>query len=147
MAEKLKSLKESHQHIKRLAAQGKSTAEIAEIMGMHPDSVGNIKRSPLFQVALAGHRMAIDEEIAKTTADSIVNDPVVKIFEEAKVDAAAKVVGLMRHAQSEKLQSDNAWEILNRTGYRPKEGPEGKQQVVIAAEQMLVLNQALSECS
>jgi len=101
----------------------------------------------LFQVALHGHRMSIDEEIVKVTADNVVNDPVVKILEEAKVDAAAKVVGLMHHAQSEKLQSDNAWEILNRTGYRPKEGSEGKQTVVIAAEQMLVLNQALSECS
>ena len=147
MAERLKNMSEKHQRIKRLTAQGMGTEQVAELLGMHPESVRLIKRSPLFQASLSRHQMSIDEEIAKETAQKVVhNDPVLQILDEAKIPAAKKVVGLMECATSEKLQSENAWEILNRTGYKPKESGNVAPKVVIAADQMVVLAEALSEC-
>jgi len=147
MTAKIRNLSQGHQEIKRLTAQGWSTKRVAELLGMHPESVRQIKASPLFRKALAGHQMSIDERIVEKTAEHVVHgDPVRKILEGAKVGAAQKVVSLMQLARSEKIQSDNAWEILKHAGYQPKESGAGSAtQIVIPINQVLVLNQALAE--
>ena len=146
MASRLKKLKERHQEIKRLTAAGRTTAEVAELLDMHPESVRQIRRSPVFVRELGIHERGIDEKIAERVAERIVDDPVLKALQGSKVRAVNKVIDLMDGAESQKLQSDNAWEILNRTGYRPKEeGAGAATQIIIPVNQMLVLNQALEE--
>ena len=126
--------------------QGWSNKRIAEVLEMHVESIRQIRRSPIFVQALRTHEKGIDEKIAEKTAERIVDDPVVACLNDAKLGAAKKVVHLMNGAGSEKLQSDNAWEILNRTGYRPKEeGAGAATQIIIPVNQVLVLNQALKE--
>ena len=126
--------------------QGWKSKRIAELLDMHPESVRQIRRSPVFVRELGIHERGIDEKIAERVAERIVDDPVLKALQGSKVRAVNKVIDLMDGAESQKLQSDNAWEILNRTGYRPKEEGAGvATQIIIPVNQMLVLNQALAE--
>lgn len=145
----LKNMSERHQIMKRLCAQGRTSREIATQLGMNQQTVRLIRRSPLFQAALKDHRASIDEKVAERVADQLVKgDPVREAFEKAKLPAAQKVIALMHEANSEKLQSENAWEILNCTGYKPREGGSGAPPtVVITGSQVMLLQETLNECT
>ena len=98
----LKSERPEHRAIIMMTAAGMGNKEIADAIGFTAQTVMYIKKQPwavkqiLLEIERAGR------------------EPVMMLLKGAAIEAAEKQLDLMRNAQSEKVQSENAEKILDR---------------------------------
>ena len=104
--------------ILRRILSGATNKVIAEAMGLSENRVSFIVTSPIFQAK----QTSSQEIINKKFNDELATDPVKKIFQKHKEQAAKKIVKLME-ADSQKLQREAAVDVLEFQGYnkKPKE--------------------------
>ena len=94
--------------------RGKTVAEIAKELGMHPRTISIIIKSPQFQHELGMRREEINEIANVDIATD--NDEVAETLKKAGLDAARKLIGGL-DSEDESIKFKSATDILDRTGY------------------------------
>ncbi len=123
--------------------QGFGHSQIAVEMGMAPESVGRVVRSPLFQQKAAVRREELDKEESKVLVKTTVQAQ--DILNSAAQSAAEVQVELLT-SPDEKVVLSSSKAILERA-LGPVGGVQEQKsvQVLISIEQMNVLQQAILE--
>lgn len=99
-----------------LYMRGKSGQEIAATVGLSPETVARICTSDLFKTKQAEFELKVTEKARK-------------LFEDKALEAAQKVVRLMKEGKpDEKLQFEAAKEILYQVGIKPIEVIETRKR-------------------
>lgn len=99
---------------------GRRNGEIATLVGMTESRVSIIRNSPLYKGQLALRRTELQTTIIDKKSTQITEDPVHKVLQGAKIEAAEKLQEKMAGAKNEFLQVACAKDILDRTGYAPE---------------------------
>lgn len=106
----LAELRTQHRQLARLKHEGYKAPEIASQMDMPLSTVRNILADPLFKSHVASLDDASDEKVIDAR----------KVLADGAVMAAQKVVELV-NSYDEKLGLSAARDVLDRTGYSPKQ--------------------------
>ena len=139
----MKRLLPRHHRILDLCIQGLNSGSIAEILGMHKDSISLITRSPLFQDALARRRDKHTETIDQKDAETLTRSRA--LLEEASEQAAQTQIDLLDEDKNDSIRLRASQHILDRVfgdGSIPR---DSKQKVEINAKQVQVLQLAINE--
>lgn len=101
-----------HKHIVMLHVAGMRNCDIAEQLGYTESRVSQILTDPRAKEMVARMSTEFIEQLTIETQDRIQG---------AALEAFEKVLYLMRHAESERIQQVSAFDILDRAGFKPKE--------------------------
>jgi DNA-binding transcriptional MerR regulator len=107
----IKQLWEHHHTILRMVALGMSNKEIADTVGCTPQTVSNVRNSPMAQGVLDQHREKLDEEVV-TMAERINR------FAPTALALLEDIIDGRRDAPMG-LQAKTAENYLARAGYGP----------------------------
>ena len=140
----IKRLRQRHRKMVELYLGGDHTVkDIADIMGVTPQTVSNVTNSPLFQDEVSRRR----ERIEKKSDDDIVNSVSdARAHLTQKSTEAAQTLGRLLTSENEALQVRAADSILDRVGLgRPREAATPAGNITIQTESLQVLQLALKE--
>lgn len=140
----MKKLNPMHRMVMRMVMQGTPQVEIAAKMGVTKEHVCQVCNDPTFQEALKGLQDELDEMVLKGTAEAVVQDPVRRVFLEAREKAANTVVGLM-DAKSDTIKQKSAFDILDRLGYKTREETKTDLTINIGKKAETTLDETLKE--
>lgn len=128
MHNKIKKLNSRHFKILDLCILGKTTNQIAELLGMKRAQINLIINAPNFQHELAMRRERFEEQ----QFDEIKNneDEVANTLREGAIAAAEKLV-LGIDSPDDTLAIRSATEILDRTGYPKTQRVDGAAKTVV----------------
>lgn len=115
----LQELKSQHKEMARMTLEGYSSFDIAEKLDMHPGSIQQIKRDPLFKQMLGKLEDKADEEVVDVR----------KKISELSIKAVEKMDGLI-DSYDDKVSLNASKDILDRAGYKPVEKSENLSATV-----------------
>lgn len=108
----LQRLNPAHFQIVDLCLQGYGPKEISQVVGMTPQAVSLITKSPVFQQELSRRRETMEKTVNSEIASTISN---ARLKLEANAEKAIdKVTDLMEKAEDERVQLTAARDILDR---------------------------------
>lgn len=139
MGHEIERLLPRHYKILELASEGHGRKEIAQVMGMTPEAIGQILNAPLVQNRLA--ELRVDRE--KTRKENLAQGvhKAQQILEEASSQAAQTHVDLLTHDDA-RVRQNSANAILDRV---LENKSNASTVVVIEAEKLQVLQIALQQ--
>jgi len=138
----MKRLLPRHHRILDLCIQGLNSGSIAEILGMHKDSISLITRSPLFQDALARRRDKHTETVDQKDAETLTRSRA--LLEEASEQAAQTQIDLLDEDKNDSIRLRASQHILDRV-FGDVDLSKGQGKVEINAKQVQVLQLAINE--
>lgn len=101
-----------HKHVVALKAAGLRTKDIAEMLDYEVATVSKILSDPRSKKLLEQLTTDFIEQLTKDTQE---------VIQSHTLEAANKVVDLMRNAENERVQQTSAFDLLDRGGFKPKE--------------------------
>lgn len=116
-----KELKPRHREMMRRILEGASYIDIAEALGISPQSVMLVASSAIFKSELSAMESALDSNVIRRAED-------------LSHEALDKLKTLMRHAKAEALQASCAERVLGIAGYSKI---EKKQIAVVSGEDVI----------
>ena len=99
---------------------GQTRRTIEREMNMSSDNYTVIIGSPLFKAELEKMTIELDKQVLDKLSTSKVEDVVDRKLKKASPDAADVNIALLQ-SSSEKTRQRSAFDILDRTGHKPKE--------------------------
>jgi hypothetical protein len=120
-----------HNQMARLIALGFNYKDTAERVGVTPDRVGAIAKSPLFKSVVRQIQSELDQSV-KTAQNTLI---------EAAPKAAEKLINIMDTSKNERLQKECANDILKGVGATRETRVEGGIHIEINENKMdLIIN-------
>ena len=107
-----KTFSSRHKIIVALSASGMKSGEIAREMGLQLATVSKILGDPRAKVLKTQLNTEFIEQLTQDTQE---------VIQSHTLEAANKMVSLMRGAENERVQQTSAMDILDRGGFKPKE--------------------------
>lgn len=137
----IKRLTERHRVIMDLHLSGLSHVQIAQEMGMTPQGVGLVVRSPQFQHEVARRRDQVERDVDQQRVSRV--DEARAALEENSLAAATTLVGGLS-SDDERIQHSSAKEILDRVMGK-RDDASARPQLIIDADRLTLLQVTLKE--
>lgn len=141
----LKKLGAQHYALMRYLATGERNADIALKLQRHPAWISHCKADPLFRAAYEGFLQDIYRRSAEAIATGEYGDPVTAVLKQAAPQAAQLMTEMMLKGSTDTVKLRAMQDILDRTGYKPKQQIEATNKVVIDDKRSDDLTTALRE--
>ena len=116
----IKRMLPKYRDLMRRLICGQSRRQIEQEMGMSSGNYTVIIGSPLFKAELVKMEKELNKQVLDKLSTSKVNDVVDIKLQGASIEAADKNIQLMRSG-SERVSQKSVFDILDRTGHKPKE--------------------------
>ena len=120
MTEPIKRMIPRYRDLMRRLVCGQDKKFITREMNMSSDNYTVITGSPLFKAELEKMTKELDKQVLDKLSTSKVEDVVDRKLKDASPEAADKNIILMR-STSERVSQRSVFDILDRTGHKPKE--------------------------
>lgn len=141
----LKKLGPQHYALMRFLATGERNADIAVKMRRHPAWVSHCKKDPLFKGAYEQFLREVYAKSIDAVATGDFGDPVMSVLREAAPKAAEMLAEMILKASTDNVKLRAIQDILDRTGYKPKQQTEVTNRVIIDDKRSDDLMAALRE--
>jgi hypothetical protein len=138
-----------HYQILDLFIQGKSNAEIAEVIGISKHRVSRICNAPAFQDQLSRRRRSLEEKMDQSIAVGVLSSTI-DVHKQLKKlsERAVSKLGTLLESEDENVQFRSAADILDRSGFAKVSRLESESKasvVVLDAALIQMLKNTLDE--
>lgn len=116
----IKRMLPRYRDLMRRLVCGQTRRTIEREMNMSSDNYTVIIGSPLFKAELHKMEIELDKQVLDKLSTSKVEDVVDRKLQKASPDAADVNIALLK-SSSEKTRQRSSFDILDRTGHKPKE--------------------------
>lgn len=140
----IKTMMPRYRDLMRRLVCGQGRRQIEREMDMSSANYTVIIGSPLFKAELAKMTVELDKQVLDKLSTSKVEDVVDKKLQGASIDAADVNIALLQSA-SEKTRQRSSFDILDRTGHKPKEHYVAEGSIEITGEVVDDIKKALKD--
>ena len=116
----IKRMLPRYRDLMRRLVCGQTRRTIEREMNMSSDNYTVIIGSPLFKAELHKMEIELDKQVLDKLSTSKVEDVVDRKLQKASPEAADVDIALLR-SSSERVRQRSSFDILDRTGHKPKE--------------------------
>ena len=116
----IKRMLPRYRDLMRRLVCGQTRRQVEQEMNMSSANYTVIIGSPLFKAELAKMEMELNKQVLDKLSSSKVEDVVTHKLKKASPDAADVDIALLKSG-NEKVRQRSAFDILDRTGHKPKE--------------------------
>ena len=141
---KIKRMIPRYRDLMRRLICGQTRRQIEREMNMSSDNYTVIIGSPLFKAELEKMTIELDKQVLDKLSSSKVEDVVDRKLQGASMEAADKDILLMR-STSERVSQKSVFDILDRTGHKPKEHFLAEGSIEIKGEVASDIKKALDD--
>jgi len=140
----IKKIIPRYRDLMRRICCGQARQQIEREMRMSSGNYSVITNSPLFKAELEKMQKELNRLVLDKLSTSKVEDVVDRKLKEASPEAAEVNIALLRSA-SEKTRQRSAFDILDRTGHKPKEHYLAEGSLEIKGEVVNDIKKALQD--
>ena len=140
----IKRMLPRYRDLMRRLVCGQKRRQIEQEMNMSSGNYTVIIGSPLFKAELRKMEEELNKQVLDKLSTSKVEDIVDRKLQAASPEAAEKDIALMR-SSSERVSQRSVFDILDRTGHKPKEHYLAEGSIEIKGEVASDIKKALSD--